>query len=151
MGMSISALAVRQFSVGTIIQPEEEKMLSDGKVHTMLPVKDLKEAERFYGGILGLRKVHEENGGAVTYESGGTTVVVYVSQYAGTNKGTAASWSVKDVEKEVKELKGKGVSFEHYDDLPEVTRKGDTHFAGPMKMAWFKDPTGNILGLESRA
>ena len=125
-------------------------MLSDGKVHTMLPVRDLKEAERFYGGTLGLRKVHEENGGAVTYESGGSTVIVYVSKYAGTNKGTAASWSVDDVEKEVRDLKGKGVSFEHYDDLPETTRKGDTHYAGPMKLAWFKDPAGNILGLESR-
>ena len=47
--------------------------------------------------------------------------------------------------------KGKGVSFEHYDDLPDMTRKGDTHVAGPMKLAWFKDPAGNILGLEGPA
>jgi hypothetical protein len=72
-----------------------------------------------------------------------------VSKFAGTNKGTAASWQVKDVVKAVNELKGKGVSFEHYDDLPDMTRKGDTHFAGEMKLAWFKDPAGNILGLYS--
>jgi hypothetical protein len=51
----------------------------------------------------------------------------------------------------VQELKGKGVSFEHYDNLPGTTRKGDTYVAGGMKLAWFKDPAGNILGLESGA
>lgn len=126
-------------------------MLADANVKTMLPVKDLKSAEKFYGGTLGLKKVDEEPGGAVTYQSGDGTITVYVSEFAGTNKGTAASWRVKDVDKEVGKLKGKGVSFEHYDDLPQVTRKGDTHYAGPMKLAWFKDPAGNILGLESRA
>jgi catechol 2,3-dioxygenase-like lactoylglutathione lyase family enzyme len=122
-------------------------MLGDANVQTMLPVQDLKAAEKFYGGTLGLKKMDEEPGGAVTYQSGQGTITVYVSKFAGTNKGTAAAWHVKDIEKAVKELKGKGVSFEHYDDLPEVTRKGDTHFAGDMKLAWFKDPAGNILGL----
>ena len=61
------------------------------------------------------------------------------------------SWYVQEVEKAVGELRGRGVSFERYDDLPETTRKGDTHFAGDMELAWFKDPTGNILGLVSRA
>ncbi len=126
-------------------------MLKDADVQTMLPVKDLKAAERFYGETLGLPKVDEEPGDAVTYKSGNGALTVYVSKFAGTNKGTAASWYVQDVEKAVGELKGRGVSFERYDDLPETTRKGDTHFAGDMKLAWFKDPTGNILGLVSRA
>ena len=125
-------------------------MLSDANVHTMLPVKDFKAAKKFYEGTLGLRKVAEMPEGAVTYQCGDGRVTVYVSEYAGTNKGTAAAWEVKDLEKTVKELKGRGVSFEHY-DLPEVTRKGDVHLAGPMKLAWFKDPSGNILGLEGTA
>ena len=126
-------------------------MLGKANVMTMLPVKDLKAAKKFYEGTLGLKKVEEMPEGAVTYKSGEGTVTVYVSEFAGTNKGTAASWHVEDVDKTVKDLKGKGVSFEHYDDLPEVTRKGDTHVAGPMKLAWFKDPAGNILGLEGPA
>lgn len=126
-------------------------MLGDANVYTMLPVKDLKASARFYGETLGLKVVNEMPEGAVTYRSGNGTLTVYVSKFAGTNKGTAASWHVKDVEKAVKDLKGKGVSFEHYDDLPQMSRKGDVHFAGPMKLAWFKDPAGNILGLESRA
>jgi catechol 2,3-dioxygenase-like lactoylglutathione lyase family enzyme len=126
-------------------------MLGDANVQTMLPVKDFKAAKQFYEGTLGLRKVEEMPEGAVTYKCGDGKVTVYVSEYAGTNKGTAAAWEVKDVEKTVQELKGKGVSFEHYDDIPRMTRKGDIHLAGPMKLAWFKDPSGNILGLEGRA
>lgn len=126
-------------------------MLGKANVMTMLPVKDIKAAKKFYEGILGLKKLDEMPEGAVTYQSGEGKVTVYVSEFAGTNKGTAAAWHVNDVDKTVKDLKGKGVSFEHYDDLPEVTRKGDTHVAGPMKLAWFKDPAGNILGLEGPA
>ena len=51
---------------------------------------------------------------------------------------------VKDVDGLVKDLKAKGVAFEHY-DLPGLTRKGDVHVAGTHKNAWFKDPDGNIL------
>lgn len=139
-----------RIEIRPILLLKEDKMLSDANVQTMLPVKDLKSAEKFYGETLGLKKTDEEPGGAVTFQSGQGTLTVYVSEFAGTNKGTAAAWPVKDVVKAVNELKGKGVSFEHYDDLPDMTRKGDTHFAGDMKLAWFKDPAGNILGLYSR-
>jgi len=73
-------------------------------------------------------------------------LLVYQSQYAGTNKATAATWMVRDVEGLVKDLKGKGIAFEHY-DFPGMTRKGDLHIAGTHKNAWFKDPDGNILAL----
>ena len=50
----------------------------------------------------------------------------------------------------VAELKAKGVTFEHYDDLPGLTRKGDIHRAGDFRVAWFKDPAGNILSVQNR-
>ena len=93
-------------------------MLSDAKVQPMLPVKDLKAAEKFYERTLGLKKVHAEQDTAVTYQTGDTTLVVYRSEFAGTNKGTAALWELKDVDSTVKQLKAKGVKFEHYDNLP---------------------------------
>ena len=125
-------------------------MLSDATVQPMLPVKDLKAAEKFYEGALGLKRVDGEPDTAVVYESGGSTLCVYRSEFAGTNKGTAALWEVKDVEGTVKELKAKGVTFEHYDDLPGLTRKGDIHLAGDFRVAWFKDPAGNILSVQNR-
>ena len=124
-------------------------MLSNAKVQPMLPVKDLGKARNFYEKTLGLEKVEEEPGTAITYRSGNSTLVVYESEFAGTNKGTAALWEVDDVDGTVKDLKSKGVTFEHY-DMPGLTRKGDVHIGGPLKVAWFKDPTGNILSVQNR-
>jgi catechol 2,3-dioxygenase-like lactoylglutathione lyase family enzyme len=123
-------------------------MLSDVKVQPMLPVSDLPAAEKFYEKTLGLKRVGGMPGVATTYKSGDTTLNVYKSEYAGTNQGTAAVWEVDDVEKTAKELKDKGVKFESY-DLPETTRKGDIHYAGDTRVAWFKDPSGNILSIQN--
>jgi len=124
-------------------------MLGNANVEPMLPVKDMKSAERFYGETLGLRKLHGEMETAVTYRSGSGTLCVYRSEFAGTNKGTAAMWQVDDVDLTVRELKGKGVAFEHY-DLPGLTLDGDIHRAGRFAVAWFKDPAGNILSVQNR-
>jgi hypothetical protein len=56
----------------------------------------------------------------------------------------------EDVEDVVRALKAKGVMFEHYDYMPDMTREGDVHVAGNMKIAWFKDPDCNILNIASR-
>jgi hypothetical protein len=75
---------------------------------------------------------------------------VYRSKYAGTNQATALTWVVGEgVESVVEALKAKGISFEHYDML-EIRREGDVHIGGNMKVAWFKDPDGNILNIVSR-
>ena len=125
-------------------------MLGDANVQPMLPVKDLKAAEKFYEDTLGLKKVHVESDNAVTYRSGSTTLVVYRSEFAGTNKGTAALWELDDVEGTVKQLKSKGITFEHYDNLPGLTLEGDIHRSGPFRVVWFKDPAGNILSVQNR-
>jgi catechol 2,3-dioxygenase-like lactoylglutathione lyase family enzyme len=124
-------------------------MLNNAEIYPMLPVKNLEAAERFYEKTLGLKKLEAQPGSAVTYQSGKSTLCVYASRFAGTNRGTAAAWHVFDVEGEVEQLKGKGVTFERYDDLPGVTRRGDIHVAGDSKIAWFKDPDGNILSIEN--
>jgi catechol 2,3-dioxygenase-like lactoylglutathione lyase family enzyme len=123
-------------------------MLGGNDAMATIAVKNLKAARKFYEGALGFSVVHAEGDQAVAYKSGKSQLLVYQSQYAGTNKATAATWMVKDVEGLVKDLKAKGVAFEHY-DLPGLTRKGDLHVAGTHKNAWFKDPDGNILALIS--
>jgi hypothetical protein len=75
--------------------------------------------------------------------------VVYESEFAGTNKATSATWGVGDeLETIVQTLKKAGVKFEHY-DLPGLRREGDIHVAGEFRAAWFKDPDGNILHINS--
>lgn len=125
-------------------------MLGDANVKPMLPVKDLEVATRFYEEKLGLRRVGGAPGAAVVYRSGGGELCVYRSEFAGTNKGTAALWEVSDVEGTVEELKTRGVTFERYDNLPAVHRTGDIHRAGDLEIAWFKDPDGNILSIQNR-
>lgn len=124
-------------------------MLGDNDAMATIAVKNLKAARKFYEGKLGFKVVHTEGDQAVAYKSGSSQVLVYQSQFAGTNKATAATWMVKDVEGLVKDLKAKGVTFEHY-DFPGMTRKGDVHVAGNLKNAWFKDPDGNILAVVSK-
>ena len=121
-------------------------MLKDHDALATVSVKNLSAARKFYEGKLGFEVVHTEGDQAVTYRSGKSQLLIYQSQFAGTNKATAATWMVKDVERLVKELKAKGIAFEHY-DMPGVTLKGDVHLAGNLKNAWFKDPDGNILAL----
>ena len=125
-------------------------MLRDADAVAMLPVKDLEAAGRFYRDTLGLEPVGTEGDEAITIGSGDTTIHVYRSQYAGTNKATAVTWNVGDeIESIVRSLKAKGVAFEHY-DMPEMTRKGELHVSGDFKAAWFKDPDGNILSIVNR-
>ena len=124
-------------------------MLETTNVEPMLPVKDLRTAEKFYEKTLGLTRIDTESDQAVTYRSGESTLVVYRSEFAGTNKGTAALWEVEDVDGTVKELRSKGVRFEHY-KLPGLKLDGDVHRADGFAVAWFKDPSGNILSVQSR-
>ena len=120
-------------------------MLQGKDAAATIAVSDLERAREFYEGTLGLAAVQEDPGGVV-YKSGNSMVLVYPSQYAGTNKATAATWGVgDDFDAIVTELAG-SVTFEHY-DLPDTTREGDVHTMGDMKAVWFKDPDGNILNL----
>ena len=122
-------------------------MLGDKSVAAALAVSDLQRARDFYEGTLGLRPTHEDDG-SVLYGSGASAVLVYPSRYAGTNQATAATWAVgDDLDAVVEDLRGKGVAFERYDDLPGVSREGDVHLMGEMRGVWLKDPDGNILSL----
>jgi catechol 2,3-dioxygenase-like lactoylglutathione lyase family enzyme len=114
----------------------------------MVAVKDLGRARQFYEGVLGLRPVGPKDPEVQVYQTGDSRLAVYVSQYAGTNRATTLTWEVESVEDVVRDLKSRGVEFEHY-DMPETKRQGDVHVSGSLKNAWFKDPDGNILGLMS--
>ena len=120
-------------------------MLGKADATPMLAVKDLDRARRFYEENLGLREV-DDFGEGFLLKSGDTQVNVYRSEFAGTNKATALTFEVDNIEDEVSELKEKGISFEHY-DMEGLTSKGDIYEGEGMKTAWFKDPDGNILGL----
>jgi catechol 2,3-dioxygenase-like lactoylglutathione lyase family enzyme len=124
-------------------------MLGNIDAAANLAVRDLKRARSFYEGTLGLAPVEFEGEEVITFKSGNTVINVYRSEFAGTNKATAVTWSVGGRLAElVDALKAKGVKFEHY-DMPGIKRKGDIHISDDerMQVVWFKDPDGNILNL----
>ena len=122
-------------------------MLGNKDAAANIAVKNLEKAKKFYEEILGLTQIGAEGQEVIVYESGNSTINVYQSHYAGTNQATAVTWTVgADIENIVQALKAKGVMFEHY-DMPDMKREGDIHVAGEMKVAWFKDPDGNILNI----
>jgi catechol 2,3-dioxygenase-like lactoylglutathione lyase family enzyme len=125
-------------------------MLGDKDAAANIAVKDLEVAKRFYGETLELTQVGSEGDELIVFRSGNSMINVYRSKYARTNQATALTWVVgEEVENVVELLKAKGISFEHY-DMPDITREGDVHIGGNMKVAWFKDPDGNILNIISR-
>jgi catechol 2,3-dioxygenase-like lactoylglutathione lyase family enzyme len=125
-------------------------MLGDIDAAANIAVKNLDVAKKFYEDTLGLKQVGAEGQELIVFRSGTSTIYVYESQYAGTNQATAITWVVgEDIENVIRRLKDKGVTFEHY-DIPDMTRQGDVHVGGNMKVAWFKDLDGNLLNLASR-
>jgi catechol 2,3-dioxygenase-like lactoylglutathione lyase family enzyme len=126
-------------------------MLKDANVGAVIAVKDLQKAKEFYEGKLGLEVDEKDNGdpGGVLYKSGSSNLFVYPSEFAGTNKATAAAWNTDNIEAVVDELKSKGVEFEHYPNMPGVSLQGDVHVMGELKAVWFKDPDGSILNITS--
>jgi catechol 2,3-dioxygenase-like lactoylglutathione lyase family enzyme len=129
------------------IHTQEKTMLGNIDAVANLAVKDLAVARRFYEDTLGLTQVDAEGDEVVVYRSGKMRINVYRSSFAGTNQATAVTWQVGgDIERLAAALKAKGVRFEHY-DMPDTKLVGDLHVMGDMKVAWFKDPDGNILNL----
>jgi catechol 2,3-dioxygenase-like lactoylglutathione lyase family enzyme len=125
-------------------------MLGDNDATATIAVKDIEAARRFYESVVGLTPMPASEPGVLPFKTGKTSILVYQSQFAGTNRATAATWMVDgDLEAVVEALKAKGVKFEHY-DFPGMERQGDLHVTGKSRAAWFKDPDGNILALVGR-
>ena len=124
-------------------------MLADKDVMATIAVRDMAVARKFYQQTLGFSPAGVEEPGVVTLRSGNSTVLIYESKFAGTNKATSATWGVgSEMDAIVRNLQKAKVPFEHY-DLPGLKRDGDVHVAGEFMAAWFKDPDGNILHINN--
>ena len=121
-------------------------MLQSSPMYAYIPAKDVSRARKFYEGKLGF-KAKQEVAGGVVYEFGkGTACFLYGTPNAGTSKASQAFWQVEDIEREVADLKARGVTFEEY-DTPEMKGKNGIYTGGGAKAAWFKDSEGNILAV----
>jgi catechol 2,3-dioxygenase-like lactoylglutathione lyase family enzyme len=121
-------------------------MLQQSPMHAYIPVRDVARARRFYEQKLGLTPGAEFGDGVVYEFADHTSTFLYPTPNAGTSKASQAWWEVQDIEREVAELRARGVVFEEYDE-PGMKTVDGIATAGGTKAAWFKDTEGNIMAL----
>ncbi len=121
-------------------------MLSDRRVHAIIPTGDLDAARTFYEGVLGFVPL-QAIPAAVMYGAGDGSLFA-VSRSSGRASGTHTqlAFTTPDIETDMAELRARGVTFEDYDS-PALTTVDGIGLIGPNRAAWFKDPEGNILAL----
>jgi catechol 2,3-dioxygenase-like lactoylglutathione lyase family enzyme len=121
-------------------------MLANSKAFSGFAVRDLQQARDFYGDTLGvaINVLDEEN--LISLElAGDRSTLVYAKPDHEPANYTILNFPVEDIDKAVDELTARGVTFERYDGL-EQDDKGIARGQGP-DIAWFRDPSGNILSV----
>lgn len=119
------------------------------EVEAMLASSDLEHSKAWYG-KLGYEPLFEVEGVIVGYRSGNSAFNVYQTSYAGTAKNTVAAFGVPDIRAEMADLRSRGVVFEDYSFGDIQTVDGLLADTDGSANAWFKDPDGNIIGIEQR-
>ncbi|MDE1192764.1 MAG: VOC family protein [Arachidicoccus sp.] len=120
-------------------------MLADKKLKAFVPTVKPSEAKLFYQDILGLKLLSEDNF-ALEFDANGTLLRVIIVQDLTPQQFTVLGWNVDDIVSVIKQLNGKNIFCERYgffeqDDLGIWTSPNGS------KVAWFKDPDGNVLSL----
>ena len=123
-------------------------MLGSIDIVAFVPTKDTEKARAFYEGVLGLRFV-KDDGFALVLDANGIMVRVAKAQFTPA-PFTILGWQVSDIKKMVTGLQGKGVQFERFGFFEQDALGIWTAPSGD-KVAWFKDPDGNILSIGQHA
>ena len=121
-------------------------MLADLEVNPIIAVRDMQRARKFYEEKLGFVPSIELADGSLMYQCKIGRFNLYYSQNAGTAKNTVMGWLTDDIERDVRELKSRGVIFEEYDFPRLKTVDGIANLPGE-RGAWFQDSEGNILAI----
>jgi catechol 2,3-dioxygenase-like lactoylglutathione lyase family enzyme len=123
--------------------------LADAPISASIPAHDIDRAKRWYEEKLGLTPTMDLGAGGLLYTTGNTNFVMYQTPSAGTGKHTLAAWVVPDIDKEMADLRARGVEFEDYamGDQGPTTEKGVARDASGGAAAWFTDSEGNILAV----
>ena len=121
-------------------------MFKDTKAFSGFSVNDAQKAKEFYGQTLGL-DVTEAYGLLTLHIAGGTNILMYPKENHTPATFTILNFPVANIEQAVDELVRRGVRFESYNDGGLVTDERGIFRGGGPKIAWFKDPAGNLLSV----
>ena len=120
-------------------------MLGTTNIVAFVPVRDFDQARAFYEGVLGLRFV-KDDGFALVFDANGIMVRVAKVQAFTPAQFTILGWEVHEIEKVVSRLQERGVVFERFGFFKQDELGIWTAPTGD-KVAWFKDPDGNVLSV----
>ncbi|MGI9823192.1 VOC family protein [Agromyces sp. Marseille-Q5079] len=113
----------------------------------VLPASDLDRARTWWHDVLGRDPVYEDmEGMGLFYDVGGTIVMVYRTDFAGTAQNTAFNLMTDDLDRDMTALRTHGVVFHDY-DMPGLTTVDGVADLGDERSAWFSDSEGNIFAL----
>ena len=120
-------------------------MLASAKIVAFAPTRNARQARAFYEGVLGLKLVSQDKF-ALEFDANGTMLRVTIVPPYKAHPFTVLGWGVKDIVKTVDAMTAKGVEFEQY-GMPDQDDDGIWTAPGGAKVAWFKDPDGNVLSV----
>ncbi|MFP2956664.1 VOC family protein [Myxococcus sp. 1LA] len=120
-------------------------MFGNTQAFSGFSVRDVAAARKFYGETLGL-KTSESDGMLTLHIAGGRDVLVYPKDNHTPATFTILNFPVDDIDKAVDELARRGVRFERYDGF-DTNEKGIVRGDMGPPIAWFKDPSGNVLSV----
>jgi len=128
---------------------KEKTLLRNKTSSAIVAVSDIDRARDFYADTLGLEPEGGSEKTALKFRTGDTDLIVYESEFAGTNKANAVVWSAgDDFDDIVDQLRDQRIKFEEYPDMGMDLSNG-VHSKGDFKGIWFKDPDGNILHIQN--
>ena len=120
--------------------------LSKYDIIGFLTIVNVARAKEFYGDKLGLRLVSEEPPFALVFEANGIMLRLGMGKELPPARGTVVGWRVPDVAAVVRDLERAGIRFERYEHMKQDELGIWTTPTGS-RVAWFKDPDGNILSI----
>lgn len=109
-------------------------------------ITDVERAKKFYRDALGLRLVSEQLPFALEFDANGVMLRLAIAKQVTPAPGTVLGWGVPDIAATVKELKQTGVAFERFEGMKQ-DELGIWYPPSGAKVAWFKDPDGNLLSV----
>jgi catechol 2,3-dioxygenase-like lactoylglutathione lyase family enzyme len=124
-------------------------MFDEMEVVAVLPVADMARARAFYKDAFGFEPTEEDETGVMFRMKGGTGFMLYETPNAGTAKNTQLCWMTDDLDRDMAELRSKGVTFADL-DMPGLKTENGVATLGPSRSAWFSDSEGNVLCIGER-
>lgn len=129
----------------TMLAFMQNEILGSSQIIGFIPTKDSKQARAFYENILGLT-FEGEDLFSIEFRSGANVIRMVKVQDFKPSPFALIGWEVSHIEKIVEDLNARGVTFEKYDGM-EQDERGIWSDPGRAKVAWFKDPDGNLLSI----